>query len=112
MAGHPAEHALQDAAVRTMALGTLILNAFSVRAAPGRFIRCRCSAIQNNVQTNTYDSRRHRATPSLLSCRRDQETHRPLIRERRPPKAPTTFDNERHCAGCFVSASRFEVGQW
>src|SRR5262245_29184517 len=38
-----------------MALGTLILNAFSVRAAPGRFIRCRCSAIQNNVQTNTYD---------------------------------------------------------
>src|SRR6266567_7432605 len=41
-----------------MALGTLILNAFSVRAAPGRFIWCRYSAIQNNVQTNTYDPRR------------------------------------------------------
>jgi hypothetical protein len=45
----------QDATLRTMALGTLILNAFSVRAAPGRFIRCRRSAIQNNVQTNTFD---------------------------------------------------------
>ena len=72
MAGHPAEHALQDAAVRTMALGTLILNAFSVRAAPGRFIRCRRSAIQNNVQTNTYDPRRPGATSSLLSCRQSQ----------------------------------------
>ena len=70
MDGHPAEHAQQDARLRTMALGTLILNAFSVRAAPGRFIRCRCSAIQNNVQTNTYDPRRPQATPSLLSCRR------------------------------------------
>ena len=47
-----------DATLRTMALGTLILNAFSVRAAPGRFIQCRCSAIQNNVQTNAYDPRR------------------------------------------------------
>jgi hypothetical protein len=37
-----------------MALGTLILNAFSVRTAPGRLIRCRCSAIQNNLQANTY----------------------------------------------------------
>src|SRR6266851_504810 len=72
MAGHPAEHAQQDATLRTMALGTLILNAFSVRAAPGRFMRCRCSAIQNNVQTNTYDPQRPRATPSLLSCRQSQ----------------------------------------
>src|SRR5260370_10231978 len=72
MAGHPAEHAQQDATLRTMALGTLILNAFSVRAAPGRFMRCRCSAIQNNVQTNTYDPQRRRATPSLLSCRQSQ----------------------------------------
>src|SRR6266702_1300391 len=55
-----------------MALGTLILKAFSVRAAPGRFIRCRYSAIQNNVQTNTYDPQRPGATPSLLSCRRSQ----------------------------------------
>jgi hypothetical protein len=55
MAAHPAEHAQQDATLRTMALETLILNAFSVRVAPGRFIRCRCSAIQNNVQANTYD---------------------------------------------------------
>jgi hypothetical protein len=60
-------HAQQDATLRTMALGTLILNAFSVRAVPGRFIRCRCSAIQNNVQTDTYDPRRPGATPSLLS---------------------------------------------
>src|SRR5882672_8028981 len=72
MAGHPAEHAQQDATLRTMALGTLILNAFSVRAAPGRFMRCRCSAIQNNVQTNTYDPQRPRATPSLLFCRQSQ----------------------------------------
>jgi hypothetical protein len=50
----------------------VILNAFSVRAAPGRFIRCRCSAIQNSVQTNTYDPRRPGATQSLLSCRRSQ----------------------------------------
>jgi hypothetical protein len=40
-----------------------------VRAAPGRFVRRRCGAIQNNVQTNTYDPRRPGATPSLLSCR-------------------------------------------
>jgi hypothetical protein len=69
MAAHPAEHAQQDATLRTMALGTLILNALSVRAAPGRFIRCRCSAIQTNVQTNTYDPRRPGATWSLLPCR-------------------------------------------
>ena len=69
---HPAEHAQQDATLRTMALGTLILNAFSVRAAPCRLIRCRCNAVQNNVQTNTYDPRRHGATSSLLSCRRHQ----------------------------------------
>src|SRR6266581_7344427 len=71
-AAHPVEHAQQDATLRTMALGTFISNAFSVRAAPGRFIRCRCSAIQNNVQTNTYDPRRPGATSSLLSCRRSQ----------------------------------------
>jgi len=65
LAGHPAEHAQQDAMLRTMALGTLILNAFSVRAAPGHFMRCRCSAIQINVQTNTYHPRRPRATSSL-----------------------------------------------
>jgi hypothetical protein len=53
-------------------LGMLILNAFSVRAAPGHFVRCRCSAIQNNVQTNTYDPQRPGATPSLLSCRPNQ----------------------------------------
>src|SRR5882762_11268689 len=72
MAAHPAEHAQQNATLRTMAIGTLILNAFWVRAAPGRFIRCRCSAIQNNVQTNTYDPRRPGATSSLLSCRLNQ----------------------------------------
>src|SRR5882762_4035130 len=70
MAAHPAEHAQQNATLRTMAIGTLILNAFWVRAAPGRFIRCCCSAIQNNAQTNTYDPRRPGATSSLLSCRR------------------------------------------
>src|SRR5258708_1512766 len=69
MAGHPAEHAQQDATLRTMALGTLILNAFSIRAAPGHFIRCRRSAIQNYAQTSTYDPRRPGATSSLLSCR-------------------------------------------
>jgi hypothetical protein len=78
MAAHPAEHAQQDATLRTTALGTLILNAFSVRAPPCRFIRCRGSAIQNNVQTNTYDSRRHGATPSLLSCRRSSGYFRRL----------------------------------
>jgi hypothetical protein len=52
-----------------MALGTLILNAFSVRTAPRPLIRCRCSAIQSNVQTNTYDPRRPEATLSLLSSR-------------------------------------------
>src|SRR5437899_10876982 len=70
MAGHLAESAPQDATLRTMAQGMLILNAFPVRAAPGRFMRCCCSAIQNNVQTNTYDPRRPGATSSLLSCRR------------------------------------------
>ena len=69
MAGHPAKHAQQDATQRTMALGMLILNAFLVRAAPSRFIGCRCSAIQNNAQTNTCDPRRPGATSSLLSCR-------------------------------------------
>jgi len=69
MAGIHAEPAQHDATLRTMALGTLILNAFSVRTAPGHLIRCRCSAIQNNVQTNTYDPRRPGATPSLLSSR-------------------------------------------
>jgi hypothetical protein len=72
MAAHPAEHAQQDATLRTMALGTLILNAFSVRAAPGRFIRCRCSAIQNHAQTNTYDPDRPERLSSLLSRRRSQ----------------------------------------
>src|SRR4051812_25627089 len=68
--GIHAEHAQHDATLRTMALGTLILNAFSVRTAPGRLMRCSCSAIQNNVQTNTCDPRRPGATPSLLSGRR------------------------------------------
>src|SRR6266700_5374827 len=83
MAAHPAEHAQQDATLRTMAQGMLILNAFPVRAAPGRFIRCRCSAIQNNVQTNTYD-------PDGPERHRDQQPRRPL-------KAPTTLDQERDC---------------
>src|SRR5882672_6188499 len=69
MAGHHAEHARQTATLRWVALGILIPNTFFVEAALGRFARCRYSAIQNNVQTNTYDSRRHGATPSLLSCR-------------------------------------------
>ena len=61
-----------------MALGTLILNAFSVRTAPGRLIRCRCSAIQNNVQANTYDLRRPGATRSLLSSLPNQSISRDL----------------------------------
>jgi hypothetical protein len=69
MAGHPAEHAPQDATLRWVALGLLIPNAFFVGAALRRFARCRYSAIQNDVQTNTYDPRWHGATPSLLSCR-------------------------------------------
>src|SRR6202048_3465315 len=69
MAGHRPEHARQTATLRWAALGTLIPNNFFVEAALGRFARCRYSAIQNNVQTNTYDPRRHGATPSLLSCR-------------------------------------------
>jgi hypothetical protein len=69
---HHAEHARQTATLRWVALGILIPNAFSVEAALGRFVRCRYSAIQNNVQTNTYDPRRHGATPSLLSCRPNQ----------------------------------------
>src|SRR5712692_10256617 len=72
MAGHHAEHARQTATLRWVALGILIPNTFFVEAALGRFARCRYSAIQNNVQTNTYDPRRHGATPSLLSCRRSQ----------------------------------------
>src|SRR5205823_2120086 len=69
MAGHPAEHARQTATLRWVALGILIPNTFFVEAALGRFARCRYSAIQNNVQTNTYDPRRHAATLPLLSCR-------------------------------------------
>src|SRR5712691_2098528 len=69
MAGHRPEHARQTATLRWVALGILIPNTFFVEAALGRFARCRYSAIQNNVQTNTYDPRRHGATPSLLSCR-------------------------------------------
>jgi hypothetical protein len=91
MAGHPAEHAQQDAMLRTMALGTLILNALSVRAAPGHFMRCRCSAIQNNVQTSTYDPRRPRATPSLLSCR-------PLSSHHHVPKPTLRNDPQRQFA--------------
>src|ERR1700738_539040 len=72
MAGHRPEHARQTATLRWAALGTLIPNNFFVEAALGRFVRCRCSAIQNNVQTNTYDPRRPGATPSLLSCRQSQ----------------------------------------
>src|SRR6266700_554954 len=66
--------------LRTMALGTLILNAFSVRTAPGHFMRCRCSAIQINVQTNTYHPRRPRATSSLLSCRPNRSRSAPSSR--------------------------------
>src|SRR6266567_9582178 len=55
--------------MRWVALGMLIPNAFSVEAALGRFVRCRYSAIQSNVQTDAYDPRRPEATPSLLSCR-------------------------------------------
>src|SRR5216683_6279404 len=72
MAGHHAEHARQTATLRWVALGILIPNTFFIEAALGRFARCRYSAIQNNVQTNTYDPRRHGATPSLLSCRQSQ----------------------------------------
>jgi hypothetical protein len=36
--------------LRWVALGILIPNAFSVEAALGRFVGCRYSAIQNNVQ--------------------------------------------------------------
>src|SRR5882724_10716713 len=72
MAGHHAEHARQTATQRWVALGILIPNTFFIEAALGRFARCRYSAIQNNVQTNTYDPRRHGATPSLLSCRQSQ----------------------------------------
>jgi hypothetical protein len=72
MAGHHAGHARQTATLRWVALGILIPNTFFVEAALGRFARCRYSAIQNNVQTNTYDSRRPGATPSLLSCRQSQ----------------------------------------
>ena len=67
MAAHPAEHARQTATLRWVALGILIPNAFSVEAALGRFAGCRYSAIQNNVQTNTYDLQRRGATSSLLS---------------------------------------------
>src|SRR6266849_8176104 len=70
MAGHHAEHARQTATQRWVALGILIPNTFFIEAALGRFVGCRYSAIQNNVQTDTYDPRRHGATPSLLSCRR------------------------------------------
>src|SRR5436309_3487824 len=112
MAGYHAEHARQTATLRWVALGILIPNTFFVEAALGRFARCRYSAIQNTVQTNTYDPRRHGATPSLLSCRRDQQPTDLSFASADPPKAPTTFDNERHCAGRFVSASRSEVGQW
>jgi hypothetical protein len=49
MAAQPAEHAQQDATLRWVALGTLIPNAFSVEAALRRLVRCRYSAIQNNV---------------------------------------------------------------
>jgi hypothetical protein len=64
-----AEHARQTATLRWVALGILIPNTFFVEAALGRFARCRSSAIQSNVQTDTYDPRRPGATPSLLSCR-------------------------------------------
>src|SRR3954470_8811907 len=72
MAGHRPQHARQTAMLRWGALGILMPNAFSVEAALGRFIRCRYGAIQNHVQTDTYDPRRPGATPSLLSCRRSQ----------------------------------------
>jgi len=77
MAGHHAEHARQTATLRWVALGILIPNTFFIEAALGRFARCRYSAIQNNVQTNTYDPRRHGATPSLLSCYRSVDDLRP-----------------------------------
>ena len=72
MAGHRPERARQAATLRWVALGILIPDAFFVEAAPRRFARCRSGATQSNVQTNTYDPRRHGATPSLLSCRPEQ----------------------------------------
>ena len=59
---------------------TLILKAFSVRAAPARFIRCRYSAIQNNVQTNTYDpdgTERHRRFYLAVLASRDLRPNSP-----------------------------------
>jgi len=77
MAGDRPYDARQTAMLRWVALGILIPKAFSVEAALGCFVWCRYSAIQNNVQTDTYDPRRPGATPSLLSCRPNQ----PISRE-------------------------------
>src|SRR6266851_8439856 len=81
MTGHRPEDASQHATLRLMALGILIPNAFFVKAAPWRFARCRYSAIQNNVQTDTYDPRRPGPTPPHLSCRPNQP--RIFCRQRR-----------------------------
>jgi len=70
--GLPGDHgrtSCQARATRRYAANDGAWNAFLVRAAPSRFIGCRCSAIQNNAQTNTCDPRRPGATSSLLSCR-------------------------------------------
>src|SRR5882724_7602783 len=108
MAGHPAEYAQGDATLRTMAVGTLILNAFAVRAALGHFIWCRRSAIQNNVQTNTYDPRRHGATPSLLSCRRSIRF--PGSRNQAPICPTTRAESAQHAAN--RKCSRGQIIAW
>ncbi len=80
MAGHHAEHARQTATLRWVALGILIPNTFFVEAALGRFARCRYSAIQNNVQTNTYDpdgTERHRRFYLAVLASRDLRPNSP-----------------------------------
>ena len=65
MAGHHAEHAQQDATLRTMALGTLILNTFSVRAAPPQAASYGAAAVPSKTMcrqtlTSPDGTERHR----------------------------------------------------
>jgi hypothetical protein len=122
--GLPCDHgrtssraAPQNARLRTMALGTLIPNAFFVEAAPRRFVRCRHSAI--HAETDTYDPRRPGATSSLLSCRQSQTLNRVSLAmlDFQIQKTPLTIRHERAQSertnlttelqrGCTASAER------
>src|SRR5689334_12342008 len=86
MAGIRAEHAQHDATLRTMALGTLILNAFSIRAAGTRPLH----TVPLQCPPKQYADKYRRRDPTGVVVDR---------------KASQTCEVERN-AGCHLIAPR------